>query len=65
MKCANISRCKNFNIINIDNNYLCLTCSSIFKKNKKKILIKCCKEQIINRRTNIPYCINCYRTVYS
>ena len=60
MKCSNILRCNNFKLISIDNNFLCLTCYSIFKKNKK-ILIKCCKNQIINHRTNIPYCINCYR----
>ena len=38
MKCSNISRCKNFNLINIydDDNFLCLKCSSFFKKNKKR-----------------------------
>ena len=64
MKCSNISRCNNFKLINIDNNFLCLTCYSTFEKNKK-ILIKYCKNQMINHRTNIPYCINCYRFTYS
>ena len=54
MKCSNISRCQNFKLINIDNNFLCISCNAIFKKNKK-VLIKCCKNQIINYRTNIPY----------
>ena len=61
MCCSNISRCNNFNLIKADNYYLC---NSIFKKDKK-FLIKCCKNQIINFHTNIPYCINCHRYVYS
>ena len=61
MCCSNISRCNNFNLIKVDNYHLCLSCNSIFKK----ILIKCCKNQIINFHTNIPYCINCYSFVYS
>ena len=64
MCCANISRCDNFDLIKIDNYHLCLSCNSIFKKDKK-ILIKCCKNQIINLQTNIPYCINCHRFAYS
>ena len=62
--CSINSRCQNFNLIKIDNNFLCLKCNSIFKKDKK-ILIKCCKNQMINHRTIIAYCINCYRFVYS
>ena len=64
MSCSKISRCDNFDLIKVDNYHLCLSCNSIFKKNKK-VLIKCCNKQIINLRTNIPYCINCYRFVYS
>ena len=63
MCCTNISRCNNYNLIKINNHHLCLS-NSIFKKNKK-ILIKCCKNQIINFHTNIPYCINCHSFVYS
>ena len=64
MRCSNISRCDNFKLIKADNDFLCLTCYSIFKKNEK-FLIKCCKNQMINHPTNIPYCINCYRFTYS
>ena len=64
MCCTNISRCNNYNLIKINNHHLCLSCNSIFKKNKK-ILIKCCKNQIINFHTNIPYCINFHSFVYS
>ena len=64
MYCSNISRCDNFHLIKVDNYHICLSCNTIFKKNKK-ILIKCCKNQIINRNTNIPYCINCHSFVYS
>ena len=58
MYCSNISRCDNYNLIKVDY-HLCLSCNSIFKKNKK-VLIKCCKNQ-----TNIPYCLNCHSFVYS
>ena len=34
MRCSNISRCDNFNLIKVDNNFLCLTCYSIKKKQK-------------------------------
>ena len=66
MHCSNISRCDNFNLIKVDNYHICLSCNNIFKKkNKKKILINCCNNQIIKQHTNIPYCINCQRFVYS
>ena len=61
MCCSNNSRCDNFNLIKVDNYHICLSCNNIFKKNKK-ILINCCKNQIIKHNT---YCINCHRFVYS
>ena len=64
MCCSNNSRCDNFNLIKVDNYHICLSCNNIFKKNKR-ILINCCKNQIINQHTNIPYCKNCYSFVYS
>ena len=64
MSCSNISRCDNFDLIKVDNNFFCLKCYSIFKKTKK-VLINCCNNQMINHRTNIPYCIHCYSFVYS
>ena len=64
MSCSNNSRCDNFNLIKVDNYHICLSCNNILKKNKKT-LINCCKNQIIKQHTNIPYCINCHRFVYS
>ena len=64
MYCSNNSRCDNFNLIKVDNYHICLSCNNIFKKNKK-ILINCCKNQKIKNHSNIPYCINCHRFVYS
>ena len=32
MKCSNILRCDNFKLVNVDNNFLCLTCYSILKR---------------------------------
>ena len=64
MRCSNISCCDNFNLIKVDNYYICLLCNTIFKKDKK-ILINCCKKQKVNYQTNLPYCINCHRFVFS
>ena len=64
MRCSNISRCDNFNLIKVNNYYICLLCNTIFKKDKK-ILINCCKKQKVNYQTNLPYCINCHRFVFS
>ena len=64
MCCSNNSRCNNFNLIKVDNYHMCLSCNTILKKNKK-ILINCCKKQKVNYQTNLPYCINCYRFVFS
>ena len=33
--CSIASRCKSFNLIYIDDNIICLSCNSIFKKCKK------------------------------
>ena len=52
MKCSNISRCDNFKLINIDNNFLCLTCYSIFKKNKKFLNFFYKLQRIINDFNN-------------
>ena len=64
MCCSIISRCDNFDLIKVDNYNLCLSCNTIFKKDKK-ILIKCCNKQKDNFHTNIPYCINFHRFVFS
>ena len=67
VKCSNISRCNTFKLLQIEDILLCQSCNSISKRGTKflkKIFIHCCKNQIINHRTNIPYCINCNRFVY-
>ena len=64
MFCSNNSRCENFYLIKVDNYHICLSCNSIFKKDKK-VLIKCCKKQMIKFYTNKPHCKNCHRFVYS
>ena len=63
MCCSNNSRCDKFYLIKVNKHHFCLSCNSIFKKNKK-VLIKC-KNQMINFYTNNRYCKNCYRVVYS
>ena len=35
MYCSNISRCDNFDLILINNHHICLSCNTIFKKDKK------------------------------
>ena len=64
MLCSNNSRCDNFYLIKVNKHHFCLSCNSIFKKNKK-VLIKCCKNQMIKFCTNNPHCKNCHRFVYS
>ena len=36
MCCSNNSRCNNFDLIKIDNYYICLSCNNIFKKKIKR-----------------------------
>ena len=65
-KCSVNSRCNYFDLLQIDGILLCKNCNSIFHKERKikKILIRYCNKQLINLRSNIPYCINCHRYVY-
>ena len=35
MLCSNNSRCDNFYLIKVNKHHFCLSCNSIFKKNKK------------------------------
>ena len=35
MRCSNNSRCDNFYLIKVNKHHFCLSCNSIFKKNKK------------------------------
>ena len=55
MICSDNSRCKKFNLIQVDNMFICKNCIVIFNK-LFKIVINCCKKRFINRRSNIPYC---------
>ena len=57
MICSDNSRCKNFNLIEVDNMFICKNCYAIFNR-PFKIVINCCKKRFINRRSNIPYCKN-------
>ena len=53
MICSDNSRCKKFNLIEVDNMFVCKNCNAIFNK-PFKIVINCCKKRFINRRSNIP-----------
>ena len=63
MICLHNSRCKNFNLIEVDNMFICKNCDTIFNK-QFKIVINCCKKRFINRKSNIPYSKNCKKFVY-
>ena len=56
MVCSNNSRCANFYLIKVDSYHICLSRNVMFEKGKK-VLINCCRNQIINNYTNIQYCI--------
>ena len=63
MICSDNSRCKKFDLIEVDGIFICKNCNAIFIR-LFKIVINCCRKIFINRRTNIPYCINCKKIVY-
>ena len=66
LKCSVSSRCDNSDLLQLDNILLCRNCKSIFYKEKKfkRALIHCCNKQLVNLRSNIPYCLNCHRSAY-
>ena len=43
MICLDNSRCKKFNLIEVDNMFVCKNCNAIFNK-PFKIVINCCKK---------------------
>ena len=53
MICSDNSRCKNFNLIEVDNMFICKNCNAIFNK-PFKIIFNCCKKDLL--KSNIPYC---------
>ena len=62
MICSDNSRCKKFNLIEVDNMFICKNCNTIFNK-PFKIVINCCKNRFINRKSNISFCKNCKKFV--
>ena len=63
MKCSNLSRCNKPSLTHFGNIYICQNCNGIWKKGTKyikDILIKCCNNQSVNRKYNIPFCNNCF-----
>ena len=62
MICLDNSRCKKFDLIEVDGISICKNCNAIFNR-PFKIVINCCRKRFINRRTNILYCKNCKKIV--
>ena len=62
MICSDNSRCKNFNLVEAGNMFICKNCNAIFNK-PFKIVINCCKKRFINQQSSIPYCKNCKKIV--
>ena len=63
MKCSNLTRCDKPSLTYFDDIYICQNCDSIFQKGTKyikDILIKCCNNQNVNKKHNIPFCNNCF-----
>ena len=46
MICSDNSGCKKFNLIEVDNMFICKNCNIIFNK-PFKILINCCKKDLL------------------
>ena len=57
MLCSDNSRCKNFNLIEIDGMFICKSCNTIFHK-QLKVVIPCCTKKLVNNKSNRPYCKN-------
>ena len=49
MICSDNSRCKKFNLIEVDNMFVFKNCNAIFNK-PSKIVINCCKKRFINKK---------------
>ena len=64
MICSDFSRCKKFDLIKVNDMFICKNCNAIFNK-PFKIVINCCKKRFINRKSNIPYCKNCKKLAYA
>ena len=63
MKCSNLTRCDKPKIIYFENIYICQNCNGIYEKGTKyikDILIKCCNNQNVNKKYNIPFCNNSF-----
>ena len=45
MLCSDFTRCKNFDLIEIDGMFTCKNCNAIFHK-QFKVVIPCCKKNI-------------------
>ena len=58
MNCSDFSRCKKFDLIEVNDIFICKSCNVIFNK-PFKIVINCCRKNFINRKSNILYCKNC------
>ena len=63
MICSDNSRCEKFNLIEVDNMFICKNCNTIFNK-PFKIVINCCEKRFVKRKPNIPHCKNCNKFVY-
>ena len=64
MKCSNISRGNKPSLTYFDNIRICQNCNEIYEKGTKYIkgiLIKCCNNQDVNKKYNIPFCNNCFK----
>ena len=46
MICSDNSRCNDFNLIEVDNMFICKNCNAIFNK-PFKIVINCCKKDLL------------------
>ena len=62
MICSDNSRCKKFDLIEVDNMFVYNNMFVIFNK-PFKIVINCCKKKFINRKSNIPFCKTCKKFV--
>ena len=68
-KCSIITRCKKYNIINLEDCFLCLSCKKCWKLDNINLIKQyknvkyCCDNRKVNYKTNLPFCKNCFRFI--
>ena len=62
MNCSDFNRCKKFDLIEVNDIFICKSCNVIFNK-PFKIIIICCRKNLLIENQISPHCKNCKKFV--